>query len=69
MMEQLIAVNPSQLEITTEKGFFNEVPPNSKYQLYFAKPEKVTNSKQLHTVHELLVTFIETLKLNCQIQN
>jgi hypothetical protein len=69
MMEQLIAVNPSQLEITTEKGFFNEVPPNGKYQLYFAKPEKVTNSKQLHTVHELLVTFIETLKLNCQIQN
>jgi hypothetical protein len=69
VMEQLTAVNPSQLEITTEKGFFNEVPPNGKYQLYFTKPEKVTNSKQLHIVHELLVTFIESLKGNCQIQN
>lgn len=36
--------------------------------LYFAKQERLKNLAQLNEIHSVLVSFIENLKVNCEIQ-
>lgn len=70
LMEKIILANPTLLEITRNKGLFDEHrPPEGKFMLYFAKQEKFKEINQLNSIHLLLLTFIEKLKENFQIQN
>ena len=70
LLEKIISANPTLLEITKEKGLFDEhQPPEGKHMLYFAKQEKFKDVNQLNFIHLLLSTFIENLKENCSIQN
>lgn len=70
LLEKIISANPTLLEITNDKGLFDEHrPPEGKYMLHFAKQEKFKDLNQLNFIHLLLSTFIENLKVNCSIQN
>lgn len=70
LLEKIRSVNPTLLEITNDKGLFDEHrPPEGKYMLHFAKQEKFKDLNQLNFIHLLLSTFIENLKVNCSIQN
>jgi hypothetical protein len=70
LLEKITSANLTLLEITKEKGLFEEhCPPEGKYMLYFAKQEKFKDINQLNFIHLLCSTFIENLKENCSIQN
>lgn len=70
LLDKIISANPTLLEITKEKGLFNEhIPPEGKYMLHFAKQESFKDVNQLNLIHLLLSTFVENLKENSSIQN
>lgn len=70
LLDKITTANPTLLEITKEKGLFNEHrPPEGKYMLHFAKQESFKDINQLNLIHLLLSTFVENLKENCSIQN
>ena len=70
LLEKITSANPTLLEITKEKGLFEEHrPPEGKHMLYFAKQERFKDINQLNFIHSLHSTFIENLKENCSIQN
>ncbi|MES2865086.1 MAG: hypothetical protein V4666_13255 [Bacteroidota bacterium] len=70
LLEKIISADPILLEVTKEKGLFNEHRPlDGKHMLHFAKQEKFKDINQLNYIHLLLSTFIENLKENCSIQN
>jgi len=68
LLERIALANPTLLEITKEKGIFNEIAPPGKYMLYCAKQERFRDINQLNSLHLLLATFIDNLKENCMIQ-
>lgn len=68
ILEKIIAMNPTRLEITDKDGLFNEVPKTGKYMLYYAKRERFKDVNQLNQIHNLLETFIDNLKTNYSIE-
>ncbi|MGL2966755.1 hypothetical protein [Flavobacterium sp. XGLA_31] len=67
LLEKIILFNPIRIEITNKEDF-GEVPSKGKYMLYCVKQEKFKDLAQLNEIHSVLVSFIENLKENCQIQ-
>lgn len=67
LTEQIIALNPTRVEITNKEEFFGERPSNKHYMLYVVKQDKLKDISQLNEMHAVLVTFTENLRLNCQI--
>ncbi len=68
LLEKIALANPTLLEITNEKGMFDEIAPSGKYMLYFAKQERFKDIDQLNFIHLLLTTLIDNLKETCSIQ-
>jgi len=68
LLEKIISFNPTRIEITNVGESFGEIPSKGKYMLYCAKQEKFKDLTQLNEIHSVLVSFIENLKVNCEIQ-
>lgn len=68
LLEKIITLNPTRIEITNSGESFGEFPSKGKSMLYFAKQERLKNLAQLNEIHSVLVSFIENLKVNCEIQ-
>jgi hypothetical protein len=68
LLEKIISFNPTRIEITNAGESFGEIPSKGKYMLYCAKQEKLKDLAQLNEIHLVLVSFIENLKENYQIQ-
>lgn len=68
LLEKIISFNPTRIEITSTGESFGEIPSKGKYMLYCAKQEKFKDLAQLNEIHSILVSFVENLKKNYQIQ-
>ena len=68
IIEKIISMNPTRIEITNKDGLFGEIPSKEKYMLYYAKQERFENINQFYQIDLLLTAFIINLKENCSIQ-
>jgi hypothetical protein len=48
---------------TDQDGLFDERPANGKSMLYFAKQQGFKNKDQLYKIRDLLVLFLQVLKM------
>lgn|SRR5574343_27760 len=68
IIEKIITLNPTRIEITNKDGLFGEIPSNGKYMLYYAKQERLENLNQFYQIDLLLKTFIKNLKEKYEIK-
>lgn len=68
LIEKMISMNPTSIEITNKDGLFGEIPSKDKHMLYYAKQERFENINQLYQIDLLLTAFVKNLKENCSIQ-
>ncbi len=67
LLEQILEINPTRIEITNNDGLFNEMPSKGKYMIYYAKQEDFSEINQLKQIDRLFITILNSLKNNCSI--
>jgi hypothetical protein len=62
LVEKIISLQPTRIEITNQEGLFGKIPGNGKHMLYYVKQENFKNIEQCYQIDLLLKTFIDNLK-------